>query len=163
MRDLVFHELNTQCSISNSVLYLNDCRASLNDSDFFNATGRLNLRQPYQYNGKISASVMNLSTLQPLVRSFGNQSELAGSVTLDWQGEGQGMTPKAFGVAPWKNSGKLKFVLEKGRYGNAQSIRENIYATYLLEVLDVTSIFDASGKTEFTSVKLARRKWLEIY
>ncbi|PYK21719.1 MAG: hypothetical protein DME59_20940, partial [Verrucomicrobia bacterium] len=85
MRDLVFHELNTQCSISNSVLYLNDCRASLNDSDFFNATGRLNLRQPYQYNGKISASVMNLSTLQPLVRTFGNQNELAGSITLDWE------------------------------------------------------------------------------
>ncbi|HJX82107.1 MAG TPA: hypothetical protein VJ248_08750, partial [Candidatus Udaeobacter sp.] len=46
MRDLVFHELSTRCSISNSVVYLNDCRARLNDSDFFNATGRLNLRQP---------------------------------------------------------------------------------------------------------------------
>src|SRR5438270_10793057 len=99
MRDLVFHEINTQCSISNSVLYLNDCRASLNDSDFFNATGRLNLRQPYQYNGKISASVMNLSTLQPLVRSFGNQSELAGSVTLDWLGSGKGKTSNSSVVA----------------------------------------------------------------
>ena len=162
MRDLVFHELNTQCSISNSVLYLNDCRASLNDSDFFNATGRLNLRQPYQYNGKISASVMNLSTLQPLVRSFGNQSELAGSVTLDWQGEGQGMTPKAFGVAPWKNSGKLKFVLEKGRYGNAQSLRANIDASYSPEGLDVPIIFFASGSTDFQAVAQAKGETLEI-
>src|SRR5207237_4848517 len=128
MRDLVFHELNTQCSISNSVLYLNDCRASLNDWDFFNATGRLNLRQPYQYNGKISASVMNLSTLQPLARTFGNQNELSGSVTLDWQGGSQGATPKAFGVAPWKNSGKLTLVLDKGRDGNTQSGRANIAA-----------------------------------
>src|SRR5207244_9724786 len=83
MRDLVFHELSTQCSISNSVLYLNDCRASLNGSNFFNSNVRLHLRQPYQYNCKISASVMNLSTLQHLVRSFGIQNELAGSVTLD--------------------------------------------------------------------------------
>src|SRR5438067_12628173 len=107
MRDLVFRELSTQCSISNSVLYLNDCRASLNDSDFFNATGRLNSRQPYQYNGKISASVMNLSTGQPLVRTFGNQKGLAGSFSLDWAGEGPGMTPTACGVALWKNTGKL--------------------------------------------------------
>src|SRR5438093_7390359 len=47
MRDLDFHELSTQCSISNSIVYLNDSRASLNDSDFFYATGTLNLRQPY--------------------------------------------------------------------------------------------------------------------
>jgi len=162
MRDLVFRELSTQCSISNSVLYLNDCRASLNDSDFFNATGRLNLRQPYQYNGKISASVVNLSTLQPLARTFGNQNELAGSVILDWQGEGQGMTPKAFGVAPWKNSGKLKFVLEKGRYGNTQSLRANIDASYSPEGLDVPIIFFASGNTDFQAVAQANGETLEI-
>jgi autotransporter translocation and assembly factor TamB len=162
MRDLVFHELSTQCSISNSVVYLNDCRASLNDSDSFNATGRLDLRQPYQYNGKVSASVANLSTLQPLLRSFGNQNELAGSVTLDWQGEGQGMTPKAFGAAPWKNSGKLKFVLEKGRYGNTQSLRANIDASYSPEGLDVPIIFFASGNTDFQAVAQANGETLEI-
>jgi TamB, inner membrane protein subunit of TAM complex len=172
MRDLVFHELSTQCSISNSVVYLNDCRASLNDSDFFNATGRLNLRQPYRYNGKISGSVANLSTLQPLFRTFGNQNELAGSVTLDWEGEGQGMmasqpsysksTPKAFGVAPWKNSGKLKLVLEKGRYGDAQSLQANIDASYSPEGLDVPIIFFASGNTDFQAVAQAKGETLEI-
>jgi hypothetical protein len=172
MRDLVFHELSTQCSIFNNVIYVNDCRASLNDSDFFNATGRLNLRQPYHYNGKISASVANLSTLQPLLRTFGNQNELAGSVTLDWEGEGQGMTasqpsysqstPKAFGVAPWKNSGKLKFILEKGRYGDTRSLRANIDASYSPEGLDVPIIFFASGNTDFQAVAQAKGETLEI-
>ena len=172
MRDLVFHQLSTQCSISNSIVYLNDCRANLNDSDFFNATGRLNLRQPYQYNGKISASVANLSTLQPLFRTFGNQNELAGSMTLDWEGEGQGMTvsqpsyskstPKAFGVAPWKNSGKLKLVLEKGRYGDTRSLRANIDASYSPEGLDVPIIFFASGTTDFQAVAQAKGETLEI-
>jgi hypothetical protein len=171
MRDLVFHELRTQCSISNSIVYLNDCRASLNDSDFFNATGRLNLRQPYQYNGKISASVANLSTLQPLLRTFGNQNELAGSVTLDWEGERQGMTASqpshsqstaTQAVAPWKNSGKLKFVLEKGRYGNTQSLRANIDASYSPEGLDVPIIFFASGNTDFQAVAQAKGETLEI-
>jgi autotransporter translocation and assembly factor TamB len=171
MRDLVFHELRTQCSISNSIVYLNDCRASLNDSDFFNATGGLNLRQPYQYNGKISASVANLSTLQPLLRTFGNQNELAGSVTLDWEGERQGMTASqpshsqstaTQAVAPWKNSGKLKFVLEKGRYGNTQSLRANIDASYSPEGLDVPIIFFAGGNTDFQAVAQAKGETLEI-
>jgi hypothetical protein len=172
MRDLVFHELSTQCSISNSIVYLNDCRASLNDSDFFNATGRLNLRQPYQYNGKVSASVANLSTLQPLLRTFGNQNELAGSVALDWEGEGQGITasqpsyskstPKAFGGAPWKNSGKLKLVLEKGRYGDTRSLRANIDGSYSPEGLDVPIIFFASGNTDFQAVAQAKGETLEI-
>src|SRR4029077_11416961 len=171
MRDLVFHELSTQCSISNSVVYLNDCRASLNDSDFFNATGMLNLRQPYQYNGKVSASVANLSTLQPVLRTFGNQNVLGGSVTLDWEGEGQGITASqpsysksiaTQAVVPWKNSGKLKLVLENGRYGDTRSLRANIDGSYSPEALDVPIIFFASGNTDFQAVAQAKGETLEI-
>lgn len=154
MRDLVFHELSTQCSISNSIVYLNDCRASLNDSDFLNATARLNMRQPYDYNGKVSARVANLSTLQPLLRTFGNQNELAGSVTLDWEGNGNAQISKS--------SGNLKFVLEKGRYGNTQSLRANIDASYSPNGLDVPIIFFASGNTDFQAVAQAKGETLEI-
>src|SRR5437762_194416 len=77
MRDLVFRQLSTQCSISNNVIYLNDLSAALNDTDYVNATGTLNLRRPYRYNGKVSANVANLATLQPLLRASGNQNALA--------------------------------------------------------------------------------------
>src|SRR5205823_3256008 len=82
MRDLVFRQLSTQCSISNSIIYLNDFSATLNDTDFVNATGTLNLRRPHHYSGKVSANIANLSTLQPLLRASGNQNELAGAVRL---------------------------------------------------------------------------------
>jgi autotransporter translocation and assembly factor TamB len=154
MRDLVFTQLNTQCSISNNVVYLNDCRASLNDSDFFYATGRLNLREPYHYNGKVSASVANLSTVQPLLRTFGNQNQLAGAVTLDWEGNGASQISKS--------SGNLKFALEKGRYGNAQSLRANIDASYSPQGLDVPIIFFASGNSDFQAVAQAKGETLEI-
>jgi len=154
MRDLVFHELNTQCSISNSIVYLNDCRASLNETDFLNATGTLSLRQPYHYSGKISANVENLSTLQPLLRTFGNQNQLAGSVTLDWQGNGAAQISRS--------SGNLKFALEKGRYGNAQSLRANIDASYSPEGFNVPIIFLASGNTDFQAVAQAKGETLEI-
>jgi len=154
MRDLVFQQLSTQCSISNNIVYLNDCRASLNDSDFFYATGRLNLRQPYHYNGKVSANVGNLSTLRPLLRTFGNQNEVAGSVTLDWEGNGNAQISKS--------SGNLKFVLENGRYGNTQSLRANVDASYSPEGLDVPIIFFATGNTDFQAVAQAKGETLEI-
>jgi TamB, inner membrane protein subunit of TAM complex len=154
MRDLVFQQLSTQCSISNNIVYLNDCRASLNDSDFFYATGRLNLRQPYHYNGKVSANVANLSTLRPLLRTFGNQNELAGSVTLHWEGNGDAQISKS--------SGNLKFVLEKGRYGNTQSLRANVDASYSPEGLDVPIIFFATGNTDFQAVAQAKGETFEI-
>jgi len=172
MRDLVFRQLSSQCAISNNVIYLNDCSATLNDTDFINATGRLNLRRPYHYGGKLSASVANLSTLRPLLRAAGNQNELTGSVTLNWEGEGQGVTasqpssskstPKAFGVAPWENSGKLNFVLQKGRYGNLQSVQANIDASYSPDGLDVPIIFFATGNMDFHAIARTKDDTLEI-
>src|SRR5947208_12816944 len=154
MRDLVFRQLTTQCSVSNNVIYLNDCSATLNDTDFLNATGTLNLRRPYHYSGKVSASVANLSTLQPLLRASGNQNELAGSVNLDWEGSGNAET--------FKNSGKLNFVLQKGRYGNLQSLQANLDASYSPEGLDMPIMFFATSNMDFHAIAQAIGDTLEI-
>jgi hypothetical protein len=150
MRDLVVRQLSTQCSISNSVIYFNDCSATLNDTDFFNATGSLNLRPPYHYNGKVSGRVANLSTLRPLLRASGNENELAGSFALDWEGNGNAQT--------FKNSGKLKFVLEKGRYGDLQSLRANIDASYSPDGLDVPIIFFRHQQHGFSGNRPGQRR-----
>ena len=186
MRDLVFRQLSTQCSVSDNVIYLNDCSATLNDTDFVNATGTLSLRRPHHYSGKVSANVANLSTLQPLLRASGNQNALAGSVKLDWEGSGQGVTaspafanqpsPKATAgqeataggqpVAPWKNSGKLKLVLEKGRYGNLprtpSGLQANVDASYSPDGLDVPIIFFTTGNMDFQAIAQAKGDKLEV-
>jgi TamB, inner membrane protein subunit of TAM complex len=154
IRDLVFRQLSTQCSVSNHVIYLQDCSAILNDSDFINATGSLNLRQPYHYNGKVTARVANLSTLEPLLRASGNENELAGSFALDWEGNGNAQTVK--------NSGKLKLVLGQGRYGDLQSVRANIDASYSPEGLDVPIIFFATNNMDFQAIAQAKGETLEI-
>ena len=154
MRDLIFRQVSTQCSISNSVIYINDFSASLNDTDFVNATGRLNLRRPHPYSGKISANVANLSTLQPLLRASGNQNDLAGAVRLEWQGSGDAQT--------FKNSGKLNLALDKGRYGNLQSLRANVDASYSPEGLDVPIIFFATSNMDFQAIARAKGDALEI-
>ena len=154
MRDLVFRQVSTQCSISNSVIYINDFSASLNDTDFVNATGTLNLRRPHRYSGKISANVANLSTLQPLLRASGNQNDLAGAVRLEWQGSGDAQT--------FKSSGKLNLALDKGRYGNLQSLRSNVDASYSPEGLDVPIIFFATSNMDFQAIARAKGDTLEI-
>jgi hypothetical protein len=154
MRDLVVRQLSVQSSISNNLVYLNDCSATLNDTDFFNATGTLSLRRPYHYNGKVSARVANLSALQPLLRVSGNENQLAGSFALDWEGDGNAQS--------FKNSGKLKLVLEKGRYGNLQSLRANIDASYSPDALDVPIIFFATGNMYFQAIAQAKGETLEI-
>jgi autotransporter translocation and assembly factor TamB len=154
MRDLVVRQLSMQSSISNNLVYLNDCSATLNDTDFFNATGTFNLRQPYNYNGKVSARVADLSALQPLLHAAGNENQLAGSFDLDWAGSGNAQT--------FKDSGKLKLVLEKGRYGNLQSLRANIDASYSPDGFDVPIIFFATANMDFQAIARAQGQTLEI-
>jgi autotransporter translocation and assembly factor TamB len=122
-----------------------------------------------------------LSTLQPLLRASGNQNELAGSLTADWEGEGQGVTASsgavalakaaqppgaaavaAQSVASMSNSGKLKLVLQKGRYGNLQSLQANVDAGYSQEGLDVPIIFFATSDMDFQAIARTKGDTLEI-
>jgi len=154
MRDLVLRQVSTQCAISNNAVYLNDLSAALNDTDFVNATGTMNLRRPYRYSGKISANVANLSTLQPLLRASGNQNVLAGTAKLDWEGSGNAET--------FKNSGKLNLVLQKGRYGDLQSLQANVDASYSPDGLDVPIIFFATSGMDFRAIARTKGDTLEI-
>ena len=169
MRDLIFRDVSTQCSISNSVVYANDFTANLNDTDFVKANGTFNLRQPHQYRGKVSATIANLATLQPLLRASGNQNALAGAINLNWEGHGQGAatlqsatSTAAPVVAPWKNSGNLKLELQKGRYGNLQSLRANVDASYSPDGLDVPIIFFATSGMDFNAIARTKDDTLEI-
>ena len=83
--------------------------------------------------GRFPPALRILSTLEPLLRASGNENELAGSFALDWEGNGDAQIVK--------NSGKLKLVLEKGRYGDLKSVQANIDASYSPEGLDVPIIF----------------------
>ena len=154
MRDLVFKQLNAQCTIASNVIYANDLSANLNEQDFVSANGIIDLRAPYHYSGKISANVSDLSKLKPLLRASGNENELAGSLVLNWSGSGD--------AAKLKNAGTLKLVLEKGRYGNAQSLQANVDATYSPDGLDIPTVFLRSDQMDFQAIVQAKGDTLEI-
>jgi len=154
MRDLVVQQLSAQSSIANNVIHLNECSATLNNSDYVNATGTFNLQPPQNYSGNASANIANLSVLHPLLRAFGNQNQLAGSFKLDWDGSGNAQA--------FKNAGNLKLVLEKARYGNLQGLQANINASYSPEGLDVPIIFFATTNMDFNAIARTKDDTLEI-
>ncbi len=154
MRDLVFTQIDTQCEIWNSVLYLNDVSAKLNDRDFVSGNGTVDLRGPHHYSGTWRANISDLSTLRPLLRTFGNQNEVGGSLVMAWEGSGD--------AAAFKKSGQLKFALDNGRYGNARSLQAHADATYSPDGLDVPTIFFRSDKMYFQAIARAQGETLEI-
>ena len=152
VRGLVFQQLSAQYSIVNSTVYLNDFTASLNEHDFVNANGVVDLRTPFHYRGKISANIADLSVLKPLLGQ--DKKELAGSFVLDWEGSGEG---KSF-----RNSGKLNLALEKGRFGQMQALQANVDATYSPEGLDIPIIYFGSDIMSFQAIAKAKGETFEI-
>jgi len=153
MRDLVFIQLNSQAVISNSVVYLNDVSANLTGNDFISGNAIYDLRGTHHYRGKLRANVSDLSKLRPLLRTFGNQNELGGSLMVEWEGDGDANKLK---------TGKLKLALDNGRYGDARSLQATADATYSPDGLDVPTIFLRSDKMYFQAIAQAKGETLEI-
>jgi len=154
VRDLVIHQVSGQCSLARSVVYLNDVSIVLNAHDFVSATGQLDLKGRQAYSGKFVAQVADLSTLKPVLRKAGNQNELAGSVAINWTGKGE--------LKSFQNTGSLQFNIDKGRYGDVQSIQSRIDSTYSPDGLDVPIIFLSSNKMVFQAIARAHGKTFEI-
>ena len=153
MRDLIFTQINSKCEIWNNVVYLNDVSAKLNEQDFVSGHAVIDLGQSHRYNGKLQANISDLAKLKPLLRTFGNQNDLGGSLTIDWEGNGDAAINK---------SGKLQLLLKNGRYGNARSLQAQADATYSADRLDVPTILLRSDKMYFQAIAHAESDTLEI-
>jgi autotransporter translocation and assembly factor TamB len=153
MRDLVFTQLTSQCLVWNNVVYLNDVSANLTGNDFISGNAIYDLRGRHRYGGKFRANVSDLSKLQPLLRTFGNRNELAGSLVVEWEGDGEAAKIK---------TGKLRLALDNGRYGSARSLQATADATYSPDGLDVPTIFLRSEKMNFQAIAQAKGDTLEI-
>ncbi len=154
LRDLVFTQISTQCEIWNNIVYLNYVSAKLNEQDFVSGNAIVDLRPAHHYIGKLRANISDLSKLRPLLRTFGNQNELAGSLVVEWEGRGE--------TVGFKRSGAFRFALDNGRYGNARSLQAHADATYSPDGVDVPTIFFRSDQMYFQAIAQANGDELEI-
>jgi hypothetical protein len=153
-RTVTIPEVSAQMIVASNVVYLNDFTAKLNELDFIAGYGTFSLDRPWHYDGKLSANVADLARLKPLLAALGNNNDIAGSLVIDWEGSGQ--------AAEFKNSGKVKLNLEKGRYANLQALQANIDADYSPEGLNVPTIFVGSDKMSFQAILTAKGEALEV-
>jgi len=153
-QNLIVPQVSGQVSISKNIVYLNDFTATLNEQDYIAGHGVFSLDRPHEYSGKVYATVTDLARLKPVLVALGNNNEIAGSLLIDWEGSGT--------AAEFKNSGKLKLTLEKGRYANLQALQAKIDANYSPEGLDVPIIFVGSDKLAFQAILTAKGSALEI-
>jgi len=153
-QNLVVRHFTTQAVMNGKTIYLNDLTATLSDKDYVGAHGTFSLEKPHHYTGQLIASVADLSVLKPLLKTSGNESELAGALIVNWQGSGD--------AAAFKNSGQLKLTLDKGRYGGLRSLAANVDATYSPDGLNIPIIFFGSEQMDFQAIAQTNRDSLEI-
>jgi autotransporter translocation and assembly factor TamB len=153
-RSVTIPEVSAQMVIARNVVYLNDFTAKLNERDFIAGHGTFSLDRPWPYSGVLSVNVADVARLKPFLIAMGNKNEMAGSLVIDWQGNGQ--------AADWKNSGTLKLKLEKGRYANLNALQANIDADYSPEGLNVPTIFVGSDKMSLQASLTAKESTLEV-
>ena len=153
-RELVIHQLSAQSIIVDSVIYLNDFTMTLNDQDYISANGIFDSRPPHPYRGKVLANLVDLSVFNPVLKASGNDKQLAGSLVIDWSGDGV--------VRSHNNTGALKLRLDKGRFGDLQGLQSNIEAAYNPEGFSAPIIFLRNDRMDFNAVAQTRGNVLEI-
>ncbi|HEY2711884.1 MAG TPA: translocation/assembly module TamB domain-containing protein [Chthoniobacterales bacterium] len=157
---LVVRQMDWQATIAQNVLYLNDLNATLNDKDYVTAHGTVALQKPFHYTGSATANLADLSAFEPLLNTGGTaatpstKTPLAGSLVLNWNGEGE--------AATFQNRGDLNLKLERGRYAALQNLQANVEAHYTPQELNVPIIYLGSDKLSFQAILQAKNSTLEI-
>jgi len=151
---VVVRQLSTQISIANNIAYLNDLTATLNEKDYVSGNGTLELRKPFQYTGGVTANLADLSTFKSLLSSAGTETALAGSLVLNWHGQGE--------IATFKNNGDLKVSLENGRSADMRNLHAKIDANYTPQELNIPVVFLGSDKMDFQASLQAKGSTLEV-
>ena len=154
---LLVKQVSGQIAIAENVAYLNDFTATMNDKDYVVAQGTVQIKKPFRYTGSATANLADLSAFEPAVcerHRIGKKTPLAGSLVLNWNGQGD--------IAMFQNNGDLKLKLEHGRYADLQNLHADVEAHYTPSELKVPIIFVGSDKLDLEANLEAKGETLEI-
>ena len=162
---LLVKQLSAQLAVADNVAYLNDLTATLSEKDYVVAHGTAELKKPFKYTGAVRANLADLSTFEPLLNGGApggpgsaipatTKKPLAGSLVVDWNGNGD--------FATFKNNGDLRLKLERGRYADLQNLQANVEAHYTPEEVNIPIIYLGSDKLSFQAIAQAKESQLEI-
>lgn len=151
---LLVKQISGQISIAENVAYLNDFTATMNDKDYVVAQGTVQVKKPFRYTGSAMVNLADLSAFEPLLATDGKKTPLAGSLVLNWNGQGD--------ISAFQNKGDLTLKLEHGRYADLQNLHANVEAHYTPSELTVPIIFLGSDKLDLEANLEAKNETLEV-
>ncbi len=151
---LVVKQLSAQLAVADNLAYLNDFTARMNEKDFIVAHGTMELKQPLQYTGAVRVNLADLSTFEPLLTKQEKKTPLAGSLVVDWNGNGE--------VATFQNNGDLHLRLERGRFADLENLQADVEAHYTPQELNVPIVYLASDKLNLQTSVQAKNGRIEV-
>ncbi|MBA3651107.1 MAG: translocation/assembly module TamB domain-containing protein, partial [Chthoniobacterales bacterium] len=151
---LVVKQLSAQLAIAQNVAYLNDLTATLNEQDCVRANGTVKLEKPFNYTGAVTANLADLSTFEPLLATEKKKTPLAGSLVVNWNGQGA--------ISAGQNTGDLNLKLERARFAELNKLEAAIEAHYTPKELQVPLVYLASDKLSLQTSVQAKDERLEI-
>src|SRR5438067_6889227 len=154
IRNLSVPQLSGAGSIWQSRIFLNDLTANLNQRDFVNGQGMLDLRGEKKFAGKLVVDIADMSTLKPLLEASGNKTELRGSFLVNWEGRGS--------LSKLTENGFLKLAWKNGQLGNMKALTANVDATYSPAGLEIPTLFIGSDRMAFQAIVSAKGDTLEV-
>ncbi len=163
-RDFGFNGLNVP-TIDGAVV-VEDDQATLHElvvhfdeDNHVQASGEVQLKEPYAYRGTVKAALENLSIFDPVT-----PEPVAGSFTMDWEGEGTVTTPR--------HSGGGRIVLTNGQYGALAALNAEVEAAYSPGAIDVPVLrasaemggieATASWRDDALSISDLRVQWKDL-
>lgn len=125
-------QISGAIDVSDNVVKIERLRVALPDEGAIAASGTYDLNAPHAYRGELHAESDTLENFEPLLRSFGSQAELGGSLKLDWRGSGT--------VRPQSHFGAATMVLRDGRYNDFRELGADVSGMYSPELVQVPTI-----------------------
>lgn len=128
-RDIVINGLEVptidgNVRVADNAAQLPSLRIAFNEDNGITASGRVQLSEPFAYEGSLAVNLTDLSIFDP----FSPQS-LAGSLSIAWSGSGN--------VREMQHSGSGNLTLTNGQFGDQTELEARIEANYTPDRIDV--------------------------
>ncbi len=156
--DFKVPSLMAKVAVEDNVAAIEKLAIRLGGADQITATGTVRVQAPFPYEGETTLDIKNLATLQPLLAVFNMTQALAGSLHIEWSGQGED-GKKSGKLEP---SGTLAIALEKGRFDKTDLSTVRLAGLYGPGFAQATELHITSGPTDFTGVVEVKESKLRL-
>ncbi|MEA3187419.1 MAG: translocation and assembly module TamB [Chthoniobacter sp.] len=135
-REFAARNLTLSVTIAHSVASIDTLEFSLNETDGMTGSGHAELRPPYIYDGRLQASVRDLSRFNSLMQNAAGG--IGGSISLDWTGSGR--------ASELQHSGDVRLRVSNAKAPGVTAINVGVEGSYSPELIDLPTFWITSSK-----------------